>query len=322
MQAGEMASVVEPDTIVLKSRKGKNFVAEEEEQLCRSFLHVSQDPTARNGQRLTAFWERVREHYNNNRPVGGGERPARSLETKWGVIKHDVAKFIGNYKVAVALCQSGTSSHDVLQKALELYKSKHPKNQSFVFIHCWFLLKDIPHWADPLDEGKRTTPLKRTINVDQDSSTQREIVPDAPATLNIGESSFKRPQGSKTSKEEQRSMKLKENALWAQAKATADMAAATFKKARIMEEQSIMQLFTLPDESLQCEEAREYVKLRRMEELQKLKDRLSSSQASAPVTSSQLPVPTSPNSVQELQAQPSATQVSSIADTSFTGIVI
>jgi len=117
-------------------------------------------------------------------------------------------------------------------------------------------------------------------------------------------------------------MKLKENALWAQAKATADMAAATYKKAKIMEEQSIMQLFTLPEESLQCEEAREYIKLRRIEELQKLKDRLSASQASAPMTSSQLPVPTSPTSVQELQAQPSATQVSSIADTSFTRIVI
>lgn len=311
-----MASLVESDTVVLRSRKGKNFVAEEEEQLCRSFLHVSQDPTARNGQRLTAFWERVREHYNNNRPVGGGERPARSLETKWGVIKHDVAKFIGNYKVAVALCQSGTSSHDVLQKALELYKSKHPKNQSFVFIHCWFLLKDIPHWAEPLDEGKRTTPLKRLV--DQDSSCQRELVPTEAPTLNIGESSFKRPQGSKTSKEEQRAMKLKESALWAQAKATADMAAATFKKAKIMEEQSIMNLFTLPDETLVCEEAREYVKLRRIEELQKLKDRLAT-QASAPLTLSQLP--TSPIS-QELQAQPSATQVSSIADTSFTRIII
>lgn len=113
-------------------------------------------------------------------------------------------------------------------------------------------------------------------------------------------------------------MKLKESALWAQAKATADMAAATFKKAKIMEEQSIMNLFTLPDETLVCEEAREYVKLRRIEELQKLKDRLAT-QASVPMTLSQLP--TSPIS-QELQAQPSATQVSSIADTSFTRIII
>lgn len=114
-------------------------------------------------------------------------------------------------------------------------------------------------------------------------------------------------------------MKLKESALWAQAKATADMAAATYKKARIMEEQSIMNLFTLPEETLVCEQAREYVKLRRIEELQKLKDRLNSqASAAAPMTSSQ--IPTSPIS-QELQAQPSATQVSSIADTSFTRII-
>jgi hypothetical protein len=49
------------------------------------------------------------------------------LETKWGVIKHDVAKFCGVYKSVVALNESGTFVEDVLERALELYKVKHPK---------------------------------------------------------------------------------------------------------------------------------------------------------------------------------------------------
>ncbi|CAK9196364.1 unnamed protein product [Sphagnum troendelagicum] len=59
-----------------------------------------------------------------------------NLEIKWGFIKHDVAKFF-------ALNESGTSSEDTLQKVLELFNSKHPKKNAFVFIHCWLILKDV-----------------------------------------------------------------------------------------------------------------------------------------------------------------------------------
>jgi len=76
-----------------KARKGKKIVVKEEKQVCRSILHVSQDLITRNGQKNQAFWEWITMHYNNNRPALCKERPAQSLETKWGLIKHDVAKF-------------------------------------------------------------------------------------------------------------------------------------------------------------------------------------------------------------------------------------
>ena len=74
-------------------KKGKNFSADEERALCRSFLVVSQDPVCGNGQRNTAFWERITANYNANKPKSCPIRPARSLESKWSHIKHDVAKF-------------------------------------------------------------------------------------------------------------------------------------------------------------------------------------------------------------------------------------
>ena len=77
------------------STKGRNFVREEEEQLCRSVLHVSQDRITGNQQRAGVFSERIHEHYNLHKPFG--ERPFRSLETKWGHIKHEVSKLIGIY---------------------------------------------------------------------------------------------------------------------------------------------------------------------------------------------------------------------------------
>jgi hypothetical protein len=135
-----------------KARKRKNFSIDKEQQLSKSFLYISHDPIIGNGQRSTAFWERILKHYNNHRPTGCDARPSRSLETKWGLIKHDVAKFYGIYNLVFALNESGTSSQDVLERALELYKVKHPKQLSFVFLHCWLLLKDVPRWWDSPSE--------------------------------------------------------------------------------------------------------------------------------------------------------------------------
>jgi hypothetical protein len=123
--------------------------------VCRSVLHISQDPIQGNGQRKKAFWDRIAMHCNQNRPAGGNQRPSRSLETKWGVIKHDIAKFIGVYNQVLGCRESGTSLDDVLQNALELYKVKHPKQHSFLFIHCWLVLKDVPCWMEMPSEVRQ-----------------------------------------------------------------------------------------------------------------------------------------------------------------------
>jgi hypothetical protein len=87
--------------------KGKNFCSEEECQLTCNVLAVLQDPICGNQQKSAAFWERIFLHYDQSRV--GGLRLARSLETKWGQIKHDVTKFSGMYKQILGLHKSGSN---------------------------------------------------------------------------------------------------------------------------------------------------------------------------------------------------------------------
>ena len=119
-----------------KTRKGKNFSAEEEKSLCRSFLAVSQDPNCGNGQCNFAFWDRITAHFNQSKPRSNHVRPARSLETNWGHIKHDVGKFCGAYKQVFDCRESGMSVDDVVEKMLQFYRDRHPKQQAFVYLHC------------------------------------------------------------------------------------------------------------------------------------------------------------------------------------------
>lgn len=65
-------------------------------------------------------------------------------------------------------------------------------------------------------------------------------------------------------------MKVKEQALRANAKVTIGLATATMKKAEQIAQQKTISLFTLEDKSITCDIARQWVLLRRTQELAKL----------------------------------------------------
>jgi hypothetical protein len=62
-----------------------------------------------------------------NQPLICANRHARSLETKWEMIKHNLSKFVGCHRSLVALNEFGTFVEDTLPKALKFYENKHPK---------------------------------------------------------------------------------------------------------------------------------------------------------------------------------------------------
>jgi hypothetical protein len=251
-------------------------------------LFVSQDRIVGNQQRAGVFWERISDHYDEHRL--DAPRPQRSLETKWGLIKHDVSSFCGIYSQILRLNKSGTSVADTLRNARDLYKQKSAKKQEFAFEHCWLLLKDHPKWADGWSSPKPASSM-RPGNASDRSPTEPGDIPrtqfDAarsPGTRSVSEAdcagsqrpAISRPGGSKAAREECRSNSAREGAIYAQAEATRTMAAAQMKKAALLEDQNMLLLMMMPDDKITTSEAREYLRLRRGDELKKLRRRIGS----------------------------------------------
>ena len=263
-----------------KGKKGRNFVPDEERQLFCSVLHVSQDPVVGNGQCAVAFWKRIHEHYDEHK--SGGFRPARSLESKWSLIKHDVSKFIGVYAQILALNSSGKSAEDLLRDALELYCLKSNKGTEFAYLHCWYLVKDVSRWDQGLTHTVLRTPaLKRPFppssKVESDN-TRMVVQSQAPPSLEVppptGSATSgrgRRPQGCRSAKDKQKYIKMKEHAMRTQASAHEKMALATMRKAESLEDSNILMLFTCPNAHVTSPDAQEYLKMRRAIELKKLR---------------------------------------------------
>ena len=141
IEGATVAASQDPISINVQSvkPKGRNFIPKEECQLCRSILYVFQDPHIGIGQKNGSFWEFITTYFND---AGvSKERPARSLETKWSSIKHDVSKFTGVHSQVENLRRSGVFESDILDEALEHYKLKHPKGHFSQFFALLVFIK-------------------------------------------------------------------------------------------------------------------------------------------------------------------------------------
>jgi hypothetical protein len=58
------------------------------------------------------------------------------------VIKHNVVKFTRVYKSMAVLNEYGASAEDIIDCAHNLNKVKHHKQQPFLYVYCWHILKD------------------------------------------------------------------------------------------------------------------------------------------------------------------------------------
>ena len=120
-------------------------------QLCRSYLAISEDPVVGNEQKGLVFWERILEHMKTHNVLVHSSRGPESLRSRFGDIQRDVQKFQGCIKKVEMGGTSGMSIEDRNNKAIKLFEEivtvKTPsgiKSKKFLYFSCWCILKDSP----------------------------------------------------------------------------------------------------------------------------------------------------------------------------------
>jgi len=61
--------------MVIVVKKRENFILEEEQQFACSFLHISQNPITRYGEKNSTFYDMVCTHYNKSWSPNCAKRP-------------------------------------------------------------------------------------------------------------------------------------------------------------------------------------------------------------------------------------------------------
>ena len=154
-----------------KSFRSKNFSPCEDIRLCRTHVHISQDPIQDINQTSATFLQIVADHFNSLE-VNNCKSTQKSLESRWGLIQRKCNIYNGYYLNVKALNESGTTEVDIQQKTQVMYKEAQKTifdnagnlrdKQPFRFMHCWLYLKDNLQWfyRDPA-RGVQNSPNKR-----------------------------------------------------------------------------------------------------------------------------------------------------------------
>ena len=94
-----------PDISGKLSKRGKNWQTVEDEQLAKSWLHVSQDAIFGNEQKVDTFWSRITEHFaqhstcceeRNSRSIQQREAYGFNNYMKWWLLYVDMRTMANN----------------------------------------------------------------------------------------------------------------------------------------------------------------------------------------------------------------------------------
>lgn len=183
-----------------KQQRGANFSIEEDKLLVSAWLNISMDPVQGTDQKKTAFWARVKQFFDENKPYESN-RTEVSLMNRWSTIQGATNKFCGCYAQVESRNRSGSNNEDKLCEAREMYQ-KMNKGSSFQFEHCWAALKNQPKWFLECEKksqskqprnGVAPCPTLNAINLEDDNVSADNFVDlERPTGIKAEKKNFKR----------------------------------------------------------------------------------------------------------------------------------
>ena len=86
-----------------RQSRGSNFDDDEIDQLCKRWLHVSQNAQTGTGQKSDVFWESIAKNFNDSRPELSEVRTKRSLEKNGEQFRNQFPNFAAVFQMYVIL---------------------------------------------------------------------------------------------------------------------------------------------------------------------------------------------------------------------------
>lgn len=117
-----MSMTTQPNTEVaniVKSNRGKNWEATEDQQLCRSWIHISENSLIGDEQKGDDFWIAVKADADSVKDAMTLERPFSAFRTRWTTVQKRVSAYTAEYDRAKRNIPSGTNT--VEQTVISLY---------------------------------------------------------------------------------------------------------------------------------------------------------------------------------------------------------
>jgi hypothetical protein len=157
-----------------RAGRGRAWTPEEDLNLSKAWVRISEDARTGTGQKQDQFWKRIHAASKSTRSV-------RAVTCRWSSIRHDVSKFRGLFEAAVKLDESGKNDEDRFNDCLAIFP-KQPWNasgQEFQYVECWRYLKEKPKWQ--FDRSPALNTPSRTKKRAVSSSSHGEPSVDAEA---------------------------------------------------------------------------------------------------------------------------------------------
>ncbi|EHS63180.1 uncharacterized protein PGTG_20763 [Puccinia graminis f. sp. tritici CRL 75-36-700-3] len=185
------------------TKRSASYSENEDVQLCRSWIAISEDPLVGTHQDGTTFWKRVHHSYSRNLPES--RRTAGSLKAHWVALQKPISKFRGFVNQVEQFGKSGASAEDCLNRALELFSQD--QKASFKYLRVYNILVKVPKWNSYTDENtkKNQLPIQKkrarspSSNAPASTALTSEPVSDVEAN-STDASSVQRPMGKKKAK--------------------------------------------------------------------------------------------------------------------------
>ncbi|KAJ1259978.1 hypothetical protein BS78_10G196900 [Paspalum vaginatum] len=122
-------------------KKGGGFTKAEDKVICSAFLNVSKDAIKGVNQSSGGYYQRIHAYFNDHKPEGSN-RSQIAIRNHWGLIQKSVNKFCSIKSAVDRREESGKNEQDRI----------YEKDEAFLFMHCWKLLRNEAKWNDKVLE--------------------------------------------------------------------------------------------------------------------------------------------------------------------------